>query len=1193
MNKEIQVRIILRHKTSRQWEQIGDSEVLFKGEIGLEFIGGNNVPKIKIGDGITPWKKLKYYHPTKYNWNDLMGTTYDFQRSTTPGLNLNKPGAKDIVNLITLNENFDILDSNYNRQLQEIKNLQEGINNLTSIIDSSELNSVEAEVVLARTINNVTYGSLSEALNALSRNLQILEDELKNKTPTGIKITEDGAIYLADASGSIIGEEVRVIDLELRDEVEDARKRSSGVTYESIGKTLRAIDDDLQLEINNLKNELEEKANQEDIDNSIQEVELALSAHIEEANNDNLAIQESLESISENITTVAEELSNELKEQENALSDLSASFSNYKTEAEIQNDEFLEQLNNQNKDIENLENLLNYKEQQLNNSIELQKRNFDKKLDNYKEEVSENFQISDSKIRSNTQRISSLEDEIENLPSLFPDNLVYEDNILYLAVGDEIIETSGVEIVGGGGGGGIDTTYKIELTAEERNISKPLGDTVEIKFNYLSYDREDSTVNDGPGSGILLVDNIQRATFRVPQGQNTLDVTQYLSAGENTIKIKVTNSEGSSKVLQFNIVLLSLSISTPFPAMSHQSVGILPISYTVRSEAEFTAHFVLTKQSARPGEQYSEPTEIVTETFNKGTTSTVYIPALPSGAYSLDIYATSGDITSNIITLGLIMYSSSDVFPFIVMIPERKFYQQGETVNISYLVYDPNNTSPQISFSTYSVSEEGEEVLFASDSFNVDRNPKEINAQKYPTGKVIFELSCGDTKNRVEIEIEESDIELELFTNGLLFEFDPIGRTNQNSANNWSYTDSNETTYTASFTGIDWGEQDGWQIKKDNSGKPLEDQTMLRILPGGSMTIPFTFFNEEIVNNNIGYTIEMELATQNVTNYESLIIDAFDETVDYERGLRVYSQSAELKSKNNKISAQFREDERIRLAFTIEPETQNKLIKVYINGVLCSIKRYDSDEFKQENPAPIVVGALDNGVDIYFIRAYKRVLDYSQQLNNFCVDRPSFNEKVAAKIRNDIVNASAGGDLSKMITINSLKGMVPYIIIHAAKLPENKDQDKFKGVKITFVDPFDPSRNFTAENCTLSIQGTSSAGYPVKNFKIKLDKIAGIVYTQSGKTEKGFYFEGKENSQITKVICLKADYASSESANNVMLVDYYNQTPWCSCALPTTPFVARLFLWLTSRLLPRSLTSTTSPSSWIPLVGLRTLTSSR
>ena len=491
---------------------------MFKGEIGLEFIGGNNVPKIKIGDGITPWKKLKYYHPTKYNWNDLMGTTYDFQRSTTPGLNLNKPGAKDIVNLITLNENFDILDSNYNRQLQEIKNLQEGINNLTSIIDSSELNSVEAEVVLARTINNVTYGSLSEALNALSRNLQILEDELKNKTPTGIKITEDGAIYLADASGSIIGEEVRVIDLELRDEVEDARKRSSGVTYESIGKTLRAIDDDLQLEINNLKNELEEKANQEDIDNSIQEVELALSAHIEEANNDNLAIQESLESISENITTVAEELSNELKEQENALSDLSASFSNYKTEAEIQNDEFLEQLNNQNKDIENLENLLNYKEQQLNNSIELQKRNFDKKLDNYKEEVSENFQISDSKIRSNTQRISSLEDEIENLPSLFPDNLVYEDNILYLAVGDEIIETSGVEIVGGGGGGGIDTTYKIELTAEERNISKPLGDTVEIKFNYLSYDREDSTVNDGPGSGILLVDNIQRATFRVPQG---------------------------------------------------------------------------------------------------------------------------------------------------------------------------------------------------------------------------------------------------------------------------------------------------------------------------------------------------------------------------------------------------------------------------------------------------------------------------------------------------------------------------------------------------------------------------------------------------------------------------------------------------------------------------------------------------
>ena len=377
----------------------------------------------------------------------------------------------------------------------------------------------------------------------------------------------------------------------------------------------------------------------------------------------------------------------------------------------------------------------------------------------------------------------------------------------------------------------------------------------------------------------------------------------------------------------------------------------------------------------------------------------------------------------------------------------------------------------------------------------------------------------------------------------MVFEFDPIGRTNQNSANQWSYTDKTTgKVEQATFSGIDWGILDGWQIKKDENGVILEDQTMLRILPGGRMTIPFKLFEQEITSNGVGYTIELELATQNVTNYEALIIDAFDKTEGVQRGLKVFSQSAELKSQNNLISAQFKEDERIRLTFTIEPTSLNKLIMIYINGVLCGIKQYDKDVFRQENACPIIIGAEDSGIDVYFIRAYKRALDKDQQLNNFCVDRPSYADKISAKSRNDILNASSGGDLAKMITINSLKGSIPYIIMHCPKLPANKDQDKFKGMKMTFVDPSNPTRSFTAEDCTFSVQGTSSAGYPVKNFKIKLGK-QGIKYTRNGQIEKdGFHFEGKDKSQPTKVFCLKADYASSENANNVMLVDYYNET---------------------------------------------------
>ena len=118
-----------------------------------------------------------------------------------------------------------------------------------------------------------------------------------------------------------------------------------------------------------------------------------------------------------------------------------------------------------------------------------------------------------------------------------------------------------------------------------------------------------------------------------------------------------------------------------------------------------------------------------------------------------------------------------------------------------------------------------------------------------------------------------------------------------------------------------------------------------------------------------------------------------------------------------------------------------------------------------------------------------------------------------------------------------------HIIMECPELPQFKG-DKKKNMSFTFVDPRNPERSFTAQKVQFDVQGTSSAGYPVKNFKLKLGKLSeggGIIYTQKNEPAEGFKFRG-DDSLITKVFCLKADYASSENANNVMLVDYYNQT---------------------------------------------------
>ena len=79
MGKEIKVRIVLRHNTTAGWAAVEEKEVLRKGEIGLEFSSSSNVPKMKIGDGIRPWKGLPYFTanlPDKFNWGTFMGSNF-------------------------------------------------------------------------------------------------------------------------------------------------------------------------------------------------------------------------------------------------------------------------------------------------------------------------------------------------------------------------------------------------------------------------------------------------------------------------------------------------------------------------------------------------------------------------------------------------------------------------------------------------------------------------------------------------------------------------------------------------------------------------------------------------------------------------------------------------------------------------------------------------------------------------------------------------------------------------------------------------------------------------------------------------------------------------------------------------------------------------------------------------------------
>ena len=710
----------------------------------------------------------------------------------------------------------------------------------------------------------------------------------------------------------------------------------------------------------------------------------------------------------------------------------------------------------------------------------------------------------------------------ENLSSFIgskvPDGLSYSDSYLQLTSNGEPIGDP-VEIISGSGGGGGSSSYIITLTnlLSSRIISVASGASVVLHYNYKSADSEG--YSDGNGVGALFINNVQLSSFVVSQGDNEIDITSYLADGSNNVKIKVTNSEGTYKTLSYTVNVLTLSITSTSATMATYNIDNASFQYTISGAGTKIVHFVL------------DGVEIKTETVTStGQSRQFTLSRQPDGAHTLKIYATAssegGEIKSNELSFGMIWYRNETSEPIILFGETVSTATQGDSIVIPYLVYHPHYETIPI---TREIINEGE--IYKTDNLIVDRNSKEWATQDYPVGNVIFRITCENISAQIEIKVSASTFTREIYTDDLLFEFNATGRSNfEPNPAYWNYNGIN-----ASFTNVGWQSIDGWLTDSDG-------QAMLRLLPESQMTIPFMPFENEI--SNIGYTIEVELATQNVSDYETVIASSFSG----ERGLLIKSQSASLKSEQSETVAQFKEDDRVRLDFVIEQNskdssgqsTSNRLIYIYINGVLCGVQQYAAnDQFRQTNPVGLTIGADACGIDVYFIRFYKTAFTAEQQLNNYICDRPSLAEKIKIDNFNDILDPDAS-DMRKKVTIDSLKGSIPYMVMQCPELPQYKG-DKKKGMSCYFRNPAHPEKNFTATNCQFNVQGTSSAGYPVKNYKISFK--GGIIYDQSGETAEGYTFNN--DTLPCHTLCLKADYASSEHANNTCLVDYYCMTnPW-------------------------------------------------
>ena len=704
-------------------------------------------------------------------------------------------------------------------------------------------------------------------------------------------------------------------------------------------------------------------------------------------------------------------------------------------------------------------------------------------------------------------RIVAIEEGLKNVAIDVDDLGLYQDpttGYVYPTYRGEISE-NGIPLAasgGGGGGGGSGNNATLTVTNTTGWLAKTIsteGDC-RISIEWSSLENEIAT---GNGTMTIRVGNTQKATMDVAQGSVTVDVAKYLSTGSNKVKVTVTDVYDNARTITFTITVVELSISSTFDSSVSYSAGTaLAFTYTPVGAVEKTVYF------------YVDGTRVGSATITaSGRQQTQNLPAMTHGAHSLRVYFTAeiegAEVQSNELYYELIIVNSSNTEPIIASAFRETSAVQYTVLAIPYSVYTPASMTSAVEL--YANNE-----LIAS--LTVDRTLQTWSYRPDVTGTLTLRIVSGPTTKTFTLTITASDIQVEAETDSLALFLSSYGRNNsENNPAVWSYNDISATLSNFNFV------SDGWIKDKDNV-------TVLRVSGDARVTIPFKPFERDF--RTTGKTIEVEFATSSVLDYDAIILSCMSGG----RGMELTAQKAMLKSEQSEISTQYKEDEHVRIAFVAEKRSENRLLYIYINGIMSGAVQYpEDDDFSQQVPVNISIGHNSCTIDIYAIRVYDNDLTRYQVLNNWIADTQNADDLLERYAHNSVYDEYGSVVIAKLPTD------LPYMVIACPELPQYKG-DK-KTVSGYYVDPVNAAMCFTFNGAEADVQGTSSQYYARKNYKIKFK---GGFTTPSGTVVPTYRM--RTDAIPTNAFTFKADVASSEGANNVELVRLYNDA--CPYATP-------------------------------------------
>ena len=689
----------------------------------------------------------------------------------------------------------------------------------------------------------------------------------------------------------------------------------------------------------------------------------------------------------------------------------------------------------------------------------------------------------------------------------FNGGYVNDNNDLYFTYranqSSEAVPVPGVEPIhlpATGGGGGA-ATSTISLTNPVRTTTVRNGKPCPFSFTITSSDDSEISVTWSVNGTVISTQNGNSGDTYA------FDAKDYLiqSRAGQPVKMAVTSAGGGSLTRSWNVETVAFEINwggSIEPIMLYTTDANVNIPIIVSAE-----NGVETTVTVKVGSTTAVTRNIVgARTISVELNSQLFTTGVNTITATMASASDPTDKADDISIMAIWGYGATS--PIVSFANKTQSCAQYDVVRIRYFVYDPNN---EIATCTIKVgSQDARQVSVG----------RELNIYEYTSsdiGSVNIVLTCGTVSDTMTLTITQSDYNLDYIREGLKYNVDPVGHSNADS----DRASFGKFTFSENFDWVNGG------FKQDSSGA-----SAFVIKKGSYITLPNSLFIED---DAPGKTIDLSFKITNSEQYDAIAIKDLnsDDTTQATKGIILHANNGEIRL-GNAVGQEFRycEESRIDMSILVEAAGAKRLMTIWLDGIPSKVNEYAANMLVYNEPnISATIGSEYCDIWIYNIRTYNLALSKRDMIQNYISNGNTTDEKVSRYIQNSILNQN------DQITKTALHAAVPNLTLIEIQMPRmtySKSDNVPSTVIITdgTTELELPALTGTGDDATgtvVKVQGTSSAAYGRSSYNLDID------FT---KTDKKYKIS--ENSIPVNYLNIKVNVASSENANNINAVDWYN-----------------------------------------------------